>query len=83
MSFRLGVDVECTFTDLLLINDDRWLTCPWGVNGGDPGERSRKELIGQWRTQNAAVQVRSCESRKWRSGDLRHLGRRLGQPAGT
>jgi hypothetical protein len=35
MSFRLGVDVGGTFTDLLLINDDRWLTYPWGVNGGD------------------------------------------------
>ncbi len=27
------------------IHDDRWLTYPWGVNGGDPGARSRKELV--------------------------------------
>jgi len=27
------------------IHDDRWLTCPWGVNGGEPGSRSRKTLI--------------------------------------
>jgi len=27
------------------IHDDRWLTCPWGVNAGAPGARSRKELI--------------------------------------
>ncbi|MCC7413766.1 MAG: hydantoinase B/oxoprolinase family protein [Gammaproteobacteria bacterium] len=27
------------------IHDDRWLTHPWGVNGGDPGQRSRKTLI--------------------------------------
>ncbi len=27
------------------IHDDRWLTYPWGVNGGLPGARSRKLLI--------------------------------------
>jgi N-methylhydantoinase B len=27
------------------IHDDRWLTYPWGVNGGLPGARSRKQLI--------------------------------------
>jgi N-methylhydantoinase B len=27
------------------IHDDRWLTYPWGVNGGVPGARSRKLLI--------------------------------------
>lgn len=27
------------------IHDDRWLTYPWGVNGGLPGGRSRKTLI--------------------------------------
>src|SRR5690606_29308402 len=27
------------------IHDDRWLTKPWGVNGGLPGQRSRKTLI--------------------------------------
>lgn len=26
------------------IHDDRWLTYPWGVNGGEPGLRSRKLL---------------------------------------
>ncbi len=26
------------------IHDDRWLTYPWGVNGGLPGARSRKTL---------------------------------------
>ena len=26
------------------IHDDRWLTHPWGVNGGLPGKRSRKVL---------------------------------------
>jgi N-methylhydantoinase B len=27
------------------IHDDRWLTYPWGVNGGLPGARSRKILV--------------------------------------
>ncbi|KIJ53509.1 hypothetical protein M422DRAFT_241749 [Sphaerobolus stellatus SS14] len=27
------------------LHDDRWLTKPWGVNGGLPGARSRKTLI--------------------------------------
>jgi N-methylhydantoinase B len=27
------------------IHDDRWLTYPWGVNGGLPGERSKKTLV--------------------------------------
>ncbi len=27
------------------IHDDRWLTYPWGVNGGEPGMRSKKILV--------------------------------------
>ena len=27
------------------IHDDRWLTYPWGVNGGAPGQRSTKRLV--------------------------------------
>ena len=27
------------------IHDDRWLTYPWGVNGGTPGARSTKTLV--------------------------------------
>ena len=27
------------------IHDDRWLTCPWGVKGGEPGARSTKRLV--------------------------------------
>jgi N-methylhydantoinase B len=27
------------------IHDDRWLTYPWGVNGGHPGARSKKLLV--------------------------------------
>ena len=27
------------------VHDDRWLTYPWGVNGGEPGLRSTKTLV--------------------------------------
>jgi 5-oxoprolinase (ATP-hydrolysing) len=27
------------------LHDDRWLTKPWGVNGGEPGTRSRKVIF--------------------------------------
>lgn len=46
---RGGNGVRATYCFLadgeVSIHDDRWLTHPWGVNGGDPGERSRKELV--------------------------------------
>jgi N-methylhydantoinase B len=29
----------------IAIHDERWLTYPWGVNGGEPGLRSTKKLI--------------------------------------
>jgi N-methylhydantoinase B len=28
----------------IAIHDDRWFTYPWGVNGGDPGQRAKKIL---------------------------------------
>ena len=33
------------------IHDDRWLTYPWGVNGGEPGARSKKTLVRKDGTQ--------------------------------
>jgi N-methylhydantoinase B len=29
----------------IAIHDDRWLTYPWGVNGGQPGLRSTKRMV--------------------------------------
>jgi N-methylhydantoinase B len=29
----------------IAIHDERWLTYPWGVNGGEPGKRSNKLLV--------------------------------------
>lgn len=39
-----GVDVAYHFLQpgTIAIHDDRWLTYPWGVNGGLPGARGRK-----------------------------------------
>jgi len=30
---------------IIAIHDDRWFTYPWGVNGGEPGQRARKILV--------------------------------------
>lgn len=39
-----GVDVAYRFLEpgTIAIHDDRWLTYPWGVRGGEPGARGRK-----------------------------------------
>lgn len=39
-----GVDVAYRFLEAgtIAIHDDRWLTYPWGVKGGEPGARGRK-----------------------------------------
>ena len=41
-----GVDVAYRFLEpgTIAIHDDRWLTYPWGVNGGAPGARGTKWL---------------------------------------
>ncbi len=41
-----GVDVAYRFLEpgTIAIHDDRWLTYPWGVNGGEPGARGTKRL---------------------------------------
>jgi N-methylhydantoinase B len=42
-----GVRVGYRFleTGEISVHDDRWLTYPWGVNGGRPGKRSKKILV--------------------------------------
>jgi N-methylhydantoinase B len=52
----------------IAIHDDRWLTYPWGVNGGVPGMRSTKILIradGSKETLPA-----KCEGIEVRDGDI-------------
>jgi N-methylhydantoinase B len=50
------------------IHDDRWLTSPWGVNGGLPGMRSKKILV---RTDGSEELLPSkCDRVKVAAGDL-------------
>ncbi|MCC7330264.1 MAG: hydantoinase B/oxoprolinase family protein [Gammaproteobacteria bacterium] len=50
------------------IHDDRWLTYPWGVNGGTPGQRSRKELCRK--DGSKAVIPSKCDRIPVKEGDL-------------
>jgi N-methylhydantoinase B len=50
------------------IHDDRWLTYPWGVNGGTPGKRSRKELFRKNGTRSMLPS--KCDRVPVREGDL-------------
>jgi N-methylhydantoinase B len=50
------------------IHDDRWLTYPWGVNGGKPGQRSTKLLV---RADGSEEHIPAkCEGVKVNKGDL-------------
>lgn len=42
-----GVRIDYRFLRAgeISLHDDRWLTKPWGVNGGEPGARSSKTLV--------------------------------------
>jgi len=46
--YRGGNGILMTYeflnSGIISIHDDRWYTHPWGVNGGEPGARSRKIL---------------------------------------
>jgi N-methylhydantoinase B len=50
------------------IHDDRWLTYPWGANGGLPGARSRKLLMRANGTQE--LMPSKLDHIKVESGDL-------------
>jgi N-methylhydantoinase B len=50
------------------IHDDRWLTYPWGVNGGEPGMRSNKILFREG--EEPQYLPAKCEGIKVKNGDL-------------
>jgi N-methylhydantoinase B len=50
------------------IHDDRWLTYPWGVTGGLPGTRGRKELVRADGTKS--ILPSKCDRVKVEAGDL-------------
>jgi N-methylhydantoinase B len=53
------------------IHDERWLTYPWGVNGGEPGMRSTKRLV---RVDGSEEWLPAkCEGIKVTKGDLLHF----------
>jgi N-methylhydantoinase B len=50
------------------IHDERWLTYPWGVNGGNPGMRSTKRIV---RTDGSEEWLPAkCEGIKVKNGDI-------------
>ncbi len=53
------------------IHDDRWLTYPWGVNGGLPGQRSRKIL--HRKSGKVELLQSKCDRIKVDVGDLLHF----------
>jgi N-methylhydantoinase B len=53
------------------IHDDRWLTYPWGVNGGTPGGRSTKVLERKDGTKEYLPS--KCDKVKVEPGDLLHF----------
>jgi N-methylhydantoinase B len=72
--FRGGNGIEIVYCFLeageISIHDDRWFTYPWGVNGGGPGRRSRKEMH---RTDGSrAVLPSKCDRVEVQPGDLLH-----------
>lgn len=50
------------------IHDDRWLTYPWGVNGGLPGARGSKRLVRADGTEQRLPS--KCDGIEVRAGDL-------------
>ena len=52
----------------IAIHDDRWLTHPWGVNGGEPGRRSTKRLVKVDGSEQ--VLPAKCEGIEVQEGDL-------------
>ena len=53
------------------IHDDRWLTYPWGVNGGLPGQRSRKIMVRADGSEE--LMVSKCDRIKVSPGDILHF----------
>jgi len=74
-----GINIVYRFLEdgELSIHDDRWLTSPWGVNGGRPGERSRKVLyrgcpLEEVEGGERVVIPSKCDHVKVKKGDLLH-----------
>jgi N-methylhydantoinase B len=67
-----GISMAYRFLEdgLISIHDDRWLTYPWGVTGGEPGMRGNKILE---RADGSRERLPSkCDRIRVRRGDLLH-----------
>ena len=67
-----GIRISYRFLEpgMFAIHDDRWLIKPWGVNGGDPGLRSRKILVK--RDGSTRILPSKCDDIEVEPGDLLH-----------
>src|SRR5690606_15677936 len=65
-----GIRVAYRFLEdgRISIHDDRWLTYPWGVNGGLPGARGSKRLVRADGTEERLPS--KCDGIEVRAGDL-------------
>jgi N-methylhydantoinase B len=72
--YRGGNGIEIVYRFLepgdVSIHDDRWFTYPWGVNGGQPGGRSRKYLVRS--DGGTEVLPSKCDRIRVKPGDLLH-----------
>ncbi len=67
-----GIRISYRFLEpgMFAIHDDRWLVKPWGVNGGDPGARSRKILVRK--DGSETILPSKCDDIQVEPGDLLH-----------
>ncbi len=64
----LSVAYEFLADGEIAIHDERWLTYPWGVRGGEPGMRSTKRLV---RTDGSEEWLPAkCDGIKVKEGDV-------------
>ena len=68
-----GIHMTYRFLEpgIIAIHDDRWFTYPWGVNGGEPGERARKIIEKQDGTQT--IVGNKSEEIQVEAGDQLHF----------
>lgn len=67
-----GIHISYHFLEkgLIAIHDDRWFIKPWGVNGGEPGARSRKILVRKDGTET--ILSSKCDDIEVYPGDVLH-----------
>ncbi|KAF7323952.1 hypothetical protein MKEN_00616700 [Mycena kentingensis (nom. inval.)] len=84
-----GVQIDYCFlcAGEISLHDDRWLTKPWGVNGGKPGTRSTKTLVRADGTRVSLpskgdfIAVKEGDVLEWRTWGGGGYGRAFERPA--